>query len=372
MRWGWLLMALACTGQVLPDESVEGPTNVRSVGELYAAGAVPGQYVVQPLVVMSGPTADGLRTYVQDPATGQGLEVRLGGYVPSWPPAVGTQVSLRAYVQGQVAFIDGEADVTVVDQGVPLVVADAPDDPRAFQLVRYQDVGVVTDPDPAGRADLDIGLSLDGRFGTALPFRGNRGTLTAVVTEDQGLALRDTSDWQGSWEPGVVLDITLRDLLAGRVALGATVRLSASMATPWSLDGQTTLLQAPGGLGIWLEREGFEHPQASKNEAGLWTGQVRWRGGAWYVRSWWPVEIVGRTPTLRAEGLAHGVVVDLEVSGLGPVDAYGDRTTEQGWVLDGRFMALDDLPDPVVVRAAVDGTLGQVRLAVFTTVAGPE
>ena len=41
------------------------------------------------------------------------------------------------------------------------------------------------------------------------------------------------------------------------------------------------------------------------------------------------------------------------VSGLGPADEYGERATEEGWLLDDRFRSLDDLGDPVDVTGAV-------------------
>ncbi|MCA9571295.1 MAG: hypothetical protein KC656_25825, partial [Myxococcales bacterium] len=119
-------------------------------------------------------------------------------------------------------------------------------------------------------------------------------------------------------------------------------------------------LQDGTGAGLWLDLQ-LAGPDTLPRRPATWTGELRrttW--GANSLRVWEVPRVVGdpRPATIRevqaGEALVDASLVRVELSDLGPVDAWGDRTTD-GPTLDDAFVDLASLSDPVTVLGVAIG-----------------
>ncbi len=384
------LSAVAC-GEVPsapPLDDAAPDIVVREIGELWEALAAPaglatGAVVIVDGVVVAGPTADGLTTFLADPVTGDGLAVLRVGRVTGWPPPAGAEVRVRGAVAAglpaPVLTLAGDNDRAVRTTSAEPVVAEAPDAPRAWTLASWPDVTVTSWPDPLGRADTSLGRPVSAALGAPLPAAGDVGRLTGVVLDDGAVALRDDPDWDGPRGPGVIVDTTLAAVVAGDFEDGTHVRFEATQWTPWSPGAREVVvgdaLTAPG---LWVDAEGFGRGVGAVGDRGTWRGEVRRDDdGLLRLRTWFdPVVLeAGAVPSRLGPAPAppwpHGLPIVTTVSGIGPVSATGERTLDSGTVLDDRFGSLAALPDPARVFVVVDQRGGEPRWAVGRADAAP-
>lgn len=380
---GLALTTTGCAAATLPA----GPADTAAPD----AGAVPRSVVsllddppsvgarvlLGPVTPISGAEPATGAVYVQDPSDGLGLRLLPGDVLGTdWPPVRGSSVQVRAVWAGEaddpVLFVDDPADVTVLDEGPvdEVVLPDPPvDDPvRAFTLVRHPGLEVTSRPDPGGRADTSLGLPLEDRFGVGLPGLGSLGRLTALVMPTGALVPRTADDWEGTRRDPPPVATTLAEVVDRVHPAGTWVTFEAVQASSWSRGGRYVLIQDDAGRGLWVDAEGFDVVRGAVGERATWTGEVRRTRDLRWLRTWVSRgEVVEEgVPTVVSEAWRHGDVGRFEVSGLGPADAQGERTTAEGWLLDDRFVDLAGLADPTVVWAGVDRRhAGQVRLVVF-------
>lgn len=380
-----LLLALLACG----PSDVGSATDVDDTGEGRAPAiadlaALPygARAAVGPVTVVSPPTRDGTAFYVQEPGTGDGLEVRVG---VRWtgPPEVGTSLILELLSVGTAeapaGWLSSESDLVTLPDAAEPTVLDAPEAPRAWTLARWPALTVLSAEDPSGRADTSRGVPLDARFGVVLPPPGNTGTLTALVLADGALAPRVATDWEGPREEPAVVEATLADVRAGRVGDGTVVRVTATQASPWSRDGRTIVLQEDG-VGVWLDAEGWGVRTTRPRDRGVWIGEVRTVGDVGTLRSWTAPELgdpvdfgwVSLGPADPEALPDDGAVVEVDVTGLGRPDAFGERVSAEGLVLDDRFRLLDDAPSDARVRGVVDRRGPTVVLVVTKVLDGRE
>ncbi len=377
----WLLLA-ACGPSEALDPVDDGVDTASSQVHLLAdaVDAPFGARVrVGPVVVVSPLLRDGTAFYVQELATGEGLEVRAGLRWPG-PPAVGEVVELSLLWVGSAVAPSGwltdEAGLELLGVQAEPVVSPAVTDAGPFALVQWPDVVVLTHATASGRAQLSNGQALDGAFGVAVPPRGNVGTVTGVRLRDGAVAPRTDTDWEG---PRVALDgveATVEEIVAGAHFNGSLVRVQATQAAPWSRDGRWTVLQGVTGDGLWLDAEGWAARWTVARDHGFWTAEVVDDGERIHLRGWTAPEITERRlfaapPWGLAEGEAlppDGRVVELSYTGLGRPDAWGERTTAEGVVLDDRFVPIDAIGVDGVVRGAMDRRGGRPIFAVSRAV----
>lgn len=363
-----LLFLVACAAPQA-DKPAPGAVAVRSIDDVRRE--VPDAIVtVGPAVVVSGESLDGVRTYVQDPVSGRGLEVRRGGLLRAWPPPVGTEVELSLLVSGSedapVGWLASDRDVRVRGAGRTLVERSGSDPVASFDLVRLAEVELEAATDGLGRAPLSVGRELDPRLLRLELGRGARGALRGVITEEGGLAPRFGEDWEPRAPGEGVLQVTAAAVRAGDVPVGARVRLEAVQATPWSADGRWSVLQDPGSdAGLWVDAEGVLDGEGEEGTLRTWEGLLGAADGEPVLR----LEALGPPGGARevvlGEVLVDGAVVAWTVAGLGPVGGDGRRRAGPGWWLDPRLGPIDTLPDPVRLRAAVREEGDELLLAVI-------
>lgn len=352
----------------------EGPalTGPRSVASLWGEVPLNAIVTVQPARVVSPPTVLDEVVFVQDPAYGHGLAVRRRGHVPGWPPPIGTVVRLTGLLEGPrnapTLWIEGDNawSPTGVEPQAPRFFEDPPM-PRAWTLVTFRGVQVLTDPDPAGRALTTLAREIDGRFGVALPGFQDEGDLSGIVQDDGAVAPRFRTDWTGEVGPSEPRARSVRDLLLGDGLVGMTARVTGVQATPWSSDRRWTVLQDPlSGIGLFVDTEGWAIDRTTvPGDALAWTVQVGVVNGQVQLRAWTDPERVGTQSVTVADLWRHGAIVTDLLDGFGPVDATGERAVGEDLLLDDRFIDLGGLPDPAVLRGVVDDARGTRRLVVL-------
>lgn len=376
-----MLLWLAC---VLPDvpreeqEAVEVVEPVRTAAELRASPPVVGSTVrVGPLAVISGPTPATRAVYLQDPVHGVGVEVRRGARFDGWPPPLGTTLTLRAVYGGPapapVLYVRSADDVEVHGAGAAPVVVLAPEPPlTTFSLARWTGLRITSPTDPTGRAASSAGFELEDRFRVGLPGLGNSGTLTGIVLPGGTVAPRTSEDWAGTVEAGLAAVSTIAAVRGGLVPAGAALVIEAVQATPWSRGDRYLVLQDADGLGLWLDAEGFSDGVGAAGQVGLWQVELRSYGDQPRLRAWLPRTATGSRQVRLSVELSDGALVERAVSGIGPPDETGERTTAEGWWLDDRFVSLDEIGEAATVRAAVEVRPDDsVRLAVLSFEAAP-
>lgn len=360
-----------------PDPTTLAP---RGLDDVIASPPEYGSNVViGPLRVVSGRQPITGYVYAQDPNTGRGIELRPGRLDP-WPPEVGVDLTVRVawtgtprVPTGWVASLDD-----VLDQaagGVPMIL-DAPGElapPAVFALARWPAVEVKSNADPLGRADTSLPWPLHDRFLINLPNLGSRGGLTALVQPDGALAPRFTSDWEGTRELRSPIPASVAAVRAGVHLDGSWVSVTATQATPWSADLRYAVLQDEHGFGVWVDAEGMGLGVGEPGEVRTWAGEVRHDGDVAWLRAWeTPSEPIEAARPVRLGALGEASIVEVTVTGLAAPDAWGDRATAEGWLLDDRFGSVASLPDPSTVRAAARVRGGETRLAVLpAAVASP-
>lgn len=353
-----LTVQLACA---VPDETNESaaPTAPVTVGDLWDPGVPSGTVVTVDAVVTSGRTAAADAFYAQGPQGGprSGLRVAVQGALVQWPPAVGTAVVLTGpvtYSSGRPVLSLRDDDDGQIGDDVGTTVDDLGGDDQGFALVRALGVTILSAVDPSGRADLSTSADLCGDFvSLLLPWQAT-GDLFGILDVD--LCPRKAGDWvaidDGSPWP-------IHTLASARdVADGTPVVLEdVSQAAPWSTDGRWTVLQDPvTGDGLWVDAEATGLAGAPGQRA-TWFGEIRFDDEGPRLRTWIP-------PLLPREDVAaievgvptDGARVRLTVSGVLPADAFGNRSTAEGWQLDDRFGSVAELDDPVEVIGWVRGT----------------
>ncbi|MCB9664754.1 MAG: hypothetical protein H6732_11620 [Alphaproteobacteria bacterium] len=325
---------------------------------------------VGPVVVVSPASRDGVRTYVQDPRSGLGLEVRLGGRLTRWPRAVGTRLQLRLLVQGTpdapIGWLTSDADVQqLVGDAEPVVVA-LDEATLPWSLVEVDDVEVLEAPDVLGRARLSVARALDGRMVALDVGAGARGALTALVTEDGALAPRAAEDWVERVAGRPTLETTVAAIRDGTVPVGSAVRVRAVQATPWSPDGRWAVAQEPGEpVGLWVDAEGVLDGDGEPGQLRRWDGILAEDASGLRLRLQRLDPAEEARAVVHAVELRDGARVTWTVAGLEAPASDGTRRTALGWLLDPRFVPLDALPDPVRVEAVVRGDGGSLRLVVL-------
>ncbi len=325
-----------------------------------------GGVVLGPVVVTSPRTATGASFYVQDPGGGLGLRVDLGGFLLSLPPPVGTDVMLdgswiREVDGAPVLALQDELDLTDLGTSTGAVAIPWVDDPTLQgALLSATDVEITSAADPAGRADTDAGFGLIGRFDAASPGRLARGDLVGIQVEAGTLALRSDADWTGT-RPGDVAEAATIPLARG-MSDGAYLRVEGTQVAPWSADGRWTAIQ-DGDDGLWIDAEGWGAGGATVvGDRLIVEGEVRTDADGPYLRVWTPPVVSGAgAPAMQAIPV-DGALYTLVVAAPGPADAYGDRATADGWILDDRLGPVDLVQDGHVVTGVVRG---DDRLAVI-------
>lgn len=360
---------VACEATTAPPDEVEVADGPRTLDDVLADPPAYGASVlVGPLRITSPSSTGSGHVYAQDPVSGAGIQLRRGA-LDGWPPAVGTDVTLRLAWAGTpqvpVAWLPSMDNVVDAAPGGPLVIAEAPESPAAYTLARYPQVRVTSMPDPVGRADTDLGRPLRDAFGAGLPALTSEGELTALVLEDGALALRDPEDWAGTWAAPSPLASDVATIRAGALSAGTWVRLNGTQATPWTPEGRYVVVQDEAGRGLWVDAEGFGVDDGTPGEVGAWTAEVRYEGDVPYLRSWWPVDVTGEASVVTATTPEDGAILDLVFQALGPTDAFGERVAGDGTVLDDRFGAIDALLPPVSVRGALLVRGDAIRVAVL-------
>lgn len=370
MRLVVIAMGLvACEATTAPPDEVVVADGPRTLDDVLADPPAYGAAVlIGPLRITSPSSTGSGFVYAQDPVSGAGIQVRRGA-LDGWPPAVGTDVTLRlawaGTAQVPVAWLASMDNVVDVAPGGPLIVAESPESPAAYTLARYPVVRVTSMPDPVGRADTDLGRGLRDAFGAGLPAWTSEGALTALVLEDGALALRSAEDWAGAWAEPAPVPADVATIRAGALPAGTWVRLTATQATPWTPEGRFVVVQDELGRGLWVDAEGFGIDGGAPGEVGTWTAEVRYDGDVPYLRSWWPAEVSSAGAVLTASAPEDGAILDLVFQALGPPDAFGERVAGDGTVLDDRFGAIDALQPPVSVRGALLVRGDGVRVAVL-------
>lgn len=360
---------VACEATTAPPDEVEVADGPRTLDDVIADPPAYGASVlIGPLRITSPSTTGSGFVYAQDPVSGAGIQVRRGA-LDGWPPAVGSDVTLRLAWAGTpevpVAWLASNDNVVDVAPGGPLIVVESPESPAAYTLARYPVVRVTSMPDPVGRADTDLGRPLRDAFGTGLPAWTSEGALTALVLEDGALALRGPEDWAGGWADPAPLETDVATIRAGALSAGTWVRLAATQATPWTPEGRYVVVQDELGRGLWVDAEGFGIDHGVPGEVGTWTAEVRFDGDVPYLRSWWLAEVTGSAPVVASTVPEDGAILDLLFQTLGPTDAFGERVAGDGTVLDDRFGVIDALSPPVSVRGALLVRGDGVRVAVL-------
>lgn len=375
-----VLLSVALTACVEVPVTVEDTAVSSSVVDLATlrSGAVSaGTLVVGPLRMTTGLASDRLTAFAQDPVDGAGIELRAGETLDGWPPPVGTPFKVRGYFAGDAAapviWVSATKDMVVTGEVEPVLVLDGETPPPPLALARWEAVEVWTEPDPAGRAELSVRRSTDGRFGRFVPGAGNTGALTGVLLGDGRIAPRSEDDWQGTRDPGVVLPSSVESILAGEVEAGATVTFEATQIAPWSIGGRYTVLQDAGGRGLWVDAEAWFPWVATEGTSATFTGQVQVVGGQWILRSWTPPVSLGlaAAPPVTSANVVHGALVDLTVAGIRAADVRGERVMDGDLVLDDRFRPIDTIGDGWSVRGVVDDTAGGRHLCVLAATPPP-
>jgi hypothetical protein len=335
------------------------PEAPMTIGQLWDPGVDSSSIVTVEAVVTSGRTAAGDAFYAQAPGGGprSGLRVALQGALVRWPEPVGTRVALT----GAVTYSAGRPILWLRDDddGAALGASEAVIDElggedQGFGLVRAPGVTVESAVDPAGRADLSTGADLCGAFGALDLAWQAVGDLVGILDID--LCPRGPEDWTETTRgrPWPVLDLES----ARAVADGTPVVLSGVLqAAPWSTDGRWTVLQDPAtGVGLWVDAEATGVAGAPGLLA-TWLGEIRHDDDGPRLRTWLPALLPKDAASPVTQDVPEdGARVAAIATGLGPIDAFGDRATAEGWVLDDRFGSLDALADPAEVVAWVRGT----------------
>jgi hypothetical protein len=345
------------------EPPVDGPQPLSTV---VAAPPPYGGFVeVGPLVMLGPPAALDGAVHLQDPEGRWGIEVARGGLLDGWPPPVGTELDLRLVWTGSaaqpVAYLTSWDNVLRIGEVGEPVVADDPESPAPYTLVRHTDITVASWVDPTGRADLlrpgevavgELGL-LDA-FGVGLPPAGNRGDLLAIALPNGRRAPRWREDWTGGWEEATRAPATVEEIVAGVFADGTAVEVSATQAAPWSDGGGSTVIQGIAA-GLWVHADGLAGGAGGSGEVGIWRGEVRTDRGARVLRVWDDREAMDLGPTLPPSALpVDGVAGAVLASQVAPPDLLGERAVlggdAAGVVLDDRFVRLDAMPDPAWVE----------------------
>lgn len=373
-----LLAVPACLPEVPASDTDTDVADVApfTLAELRTGDVPAGLLSVGPLVVVSGRAADAVSVVVQDAETGAGMLVLPSGRLDGWPPPLGTVVRLRGFYAGPseapVLYLTSAAAAVAVGTAEPRLLDARAADLPAYALVRYDEVEVRTDPDPGGVAVLDDGVLTSGRFGRFVPASGSVGSLTGVRWSDGSVAPRDVDDWSGTVESVTPVDTTVADVLDGVHPTGLTVQVYATQVLGWTRDGRYTVLQDEAGRGVWVDGEGWWPWAGGTGNFGYYTGQVVVGEDRTYLRSWFPPTVeAGTRSVVVSPDVVDGLAVRRVVSGLGPPDAFGERTTAEGVVLDNRFRDLSTLPDPVELGGVWDATTDPPRLAVGLVFTSP-
>ncbi len=373
--WGMVMGAAMGCAPMSPGEEPRGggvEGSAVSVATLWGSEPLNRVVVVRDARVVSGPTVDEGIVFVQDAEHGHGLAVRRRGHVPDWPPPVGTVVRLSGLFVGPRAtptlWIEGASSVTVLDtpRQAPIRFVDPPL-PRAWALVRFDGVRVLGDPDPSGRTAVSVGREIDGRFGVALPGFDAEGDLSGVVMADGAIAPRFAADWTGDAGQETVPARSVRDLLLGDGRVGETIDLTGVQATPWSIGGRWVVLQDPAsGVGLFVDTEAWSARRDTvPGDRLTWRVQVGVVGGQAQLRAWEEPRVVGQAVVTEGPSVRHGALWTERIEGIGPSDAAGERAVGEAFVLDDRFLALDDLPDPAWIRSVIDSSRAQPRRVVL-------
>jgi hypothetical protein len=350
---GWLLGALACQPEDLEEETV--PLEVWPVEVLWTdLLAATDRLTLGPVRVTSPRTRDGRMFFGADPAGGprSGVGIVLGAALAGWPPPVGTELVLTVTVvrPGEAPLVEllAETDAEITAPGEPLAPVPYRDDPELqFALAMAPGLTVTSRPDPLGCADTDGDVGVGGRFGIA-PGWGRTGDLTGIVAEGR-LHARTEADWTGSLEGDPPQLASLAEL--GALPEGTPVLLQdLALATPWSRDARWAVAQDAQGQGVWLDGEAWGlWALTQRADAGDWTAEVR----AGTLRVWDPPLLTGTREPILSEPWTDGALLALPIQSLTPPDPYGERITDQGLVLDDRFMDLSSLTAPTEITGTL-------------------
>jgi hypothetical protein len=354
-----LLALLACREAPEPEEETLAP-EVWPVEVLWTdLVEATDRLTLGPVVVSSPRTRDGRMFFGADPAGGprSGVGIVLGAVLSGWPPPVGTELTLTVTVvrPGEAPLVEllEESDAQIValpvhPEGQPPAPFPYSDDPELqFALAAAPALTVTSRPDPLGCADTDGDADIGGRFGIS-PGWGRTGDLTGIVAEGR-LHARTAADWTGALQGDPPLVSTLPEL--GALPEGTPVLLQdLALATPWSRDGRWAVLQDAQGQGIWLDAEAWGLPSlTTRGDTGTWTAEVRGD----LLRIWDPPQLQGTRAPLLTDPWRDGALVTLSAQSLSPPDPYGERITDQGLILDDRFLDLSPLSPPLQLTGAV-------------------
>jgi hypothetical protein len=290
------------------------------------------------------------------------VAIVLGAALAGWPPPVGTELELTVTVvrQGEAPVVEllSEGDAEIIGfRELPSPVPYSDDPALQFTLAQAVGLTVASRPDPLGWADTDGDVALGGRFGIT-PGWGRTGDLTGIIADGR-LHARTAADWTGPLEGDPPLPASLSELAS--LPAGTPVILQdLALATPWSRDTRWAVAQDAHGQGVWLDGEAWGlWALTQRTEVGTWTAEVQ--PGS--LRVWDPPLLSGTREPLLSEAWEDGALLSISVQSLTPADPYGERVTDQGLLLDDRFLDLSTLEVPTELVGALRITGGESWLA---------
>ncbi len=204
-------------------------------------------------------------------------------------------------------------------------------------------------------------MGIGGAFGVGPGF-GRAGDLTGILTGDR-ISARTADDWTGALDGDPPIGVDLSDL--DTLSDGTPVALSSLLqVTPWDRSGRWIVVQDEAGAGLWIDTEAWGlRPGSDLGTVADWEGELRRDPDGPYLRAWRePLPTGAQRPAQLGPERVDGALISTTISGFGLGE--GEPITDQGDLLDDRFVDLADLPDPASVTAVVRG-VDPARLAVL-------
>lgn len=363
-----LLLAACQVGSGPADDPPAAPERTDLAAVVASSPQVGAVRTIDPLRVVTPPSPIDGAVVAQDPVTGQGVLVQVGARVTGWPPALHQEIAVSAvWLNGSPPTIGLHATTSLLARRAVQAPVVTPFDGTqpAWTLVEAVGVRVASSVDPLGRADTEPALGLEDRFGVGLPGYGAEGDLRAVVGSDGRLWPADAASWVELSPPIEAREVTIAELRGTGLRPGTPVQVVARAVTPFSEDGRWLLLQDEAGDGIWVDAAGYG-PWRLPTGLARWDAELRFVSGAAVLRAWGePANLGGDARRIVAPDISpvDGRVVRLRPGPSAAPDAWGDRLTDAGFLLDDRYVNLVEVPAVVVGAWMVRGN--EARLVVL-------
>ena len=96
------------------------------------------------------------------------------------------------------------------------------------------------------------------------------------------------------------------------------------------------VVQDPSGIGRWVDAAGWAlWASVGAGNVGTWTAEIRRDEAGLVLRAWIPPVLGGTREPRIAQEIADGAIVEVEVTGIGAPDTWGERPSD-GSILDDR------------------------------------